>query len=75
MFAGRVRVSCSTSLFGSAFVQYNSQTDQLVTNVRLNWIYAPLSDVFLVYQERHDRARGVTLDRVVTVKVTRLFGF
>jgi len=75
VFGGRVRVSYSTRLFGSAFVQYNSQSNQLVTNVRLNWIYAPLSDVFLVYQERRDMTGGVTLDRVVTAKVTRLFAF
>jgi len=75
VFGGRVRVSYSTRLFGSAFVQYNSQSNQLVTNVRLNWIYAPLSDVFLVYQERRDLTNAVTLDRVVTAKITRLFAF
>ncbi|MBI2072203.1 MAG: hypothetical protein HYT81_04040, partial [Gemmatimonadetes bacterium] len=75
VFGGRVRVSYSTRLFGSAFVQYNSQSNQVVTNLRLNWIYAPLSDVFLVYQERRDVANHVTLDRVVTAKVTRLFAF
>lgn len=75
VFGGRIRVSYSTRLFGSAFVQYNSQSDQWVTNIRLNWIYAPLSDVFLVYQERRDPANRVTLDRVVTAKVTRLFAF
>ncbi len=75
VFGGRVRVSYSTRLFGSAFVQYNSQSDQLVTNVRLNWIYAPLSDVFLVYQERRALLNDVTLDRVVTAKITRLFAF
>lgn len=72
---GRVRVASSTRLFGSAFVQYNNQTEQLVTNVRLNWIYAPLSDVFLVLSERRDLAAGVVLDRAVTVKATRLFAF
>jgi len=75
VFGGRVRVSYSTRLSGSALVQYNSQSSQLVTNVRLNWIYAPLSDVFLVYQERQDLTNRVTLDRVVTAKVTRLFAF
>jgi hypothetical protein len=75
VFGGRVRVSSSTRLSGSAFVQYNSQSNQLVTNIRLNWIYAPLSDVYLVYQERRDMTNAVTLDRVVTAKVTRLFAF
>jgi len=34
-----------------------------------------LSDVFLVYQERRDLTNAVTLDRVVTAKITRLFAF
>jgi hypothetical protein len=71
----RVRVAYSTTLFGKASVQYNSQTGQMVTNVRLNWIYGPLSDLFLVYQERRDMAAHVVLDRIVTAKVTRSLAF
>ncbi|OGU09196.1 MAG: hypothetical protein A2W29_01050 [Gemmatimonadetes bacterium RBG_16_66_8] len=70
-----MRVASSTTLFGSGSVQYNSQTHQMVTNVRLNWIYAPLSDVFIVLQERRDLERHVVLDRALTLKATRLFGF
>ncbi len=72
---GRVRVAYSTTLFGKASVQYNGQTNQLVTNIRLNWIYGPLSDLFLVYQERRDMTTHVTVDRIVTAKVTRSLAF
>jgi hypothetical protein len=78
LFSGRLRYAHSTRFFASAFVQYNKSAELLVTNVRVNLIHAPLSDVFLVYTERRDMADGV-LDRlrgrVVTLKVTRLFGF
>lgn len=72
---GRVRVAYSTTLFGKASVQYNNQTGQLVTNVRFNWIYGPLSDFFLVYQERRDMVAHLVLDRIVTAKVTRSLAF
>ena len=56
-------------------MQYNHVTEQLVTNVRLNLIHAPLSDVFLVFSERRDTAAGDVLERAVTLKVTKLFAF
>ena len=46
-----------------------------VTNLRLRFIHAPLSDLFLVYTERRDVKDNVVLDRVVTAKVTKLFAF
>lgn len=71
---GRATYAFSTRLFASAFVQYNAVVDELVSNVRLNFIHAPLSDLFLVYTERRD-ADGALLDRLLSLKVTRLFAF
>jgi len=72
---GRLRFAASTRFFASAFVQYLTSTDELVSNVRLNYIHAPLSDVFLVYTERRDLdARSLT-ERVLTFKITRLMAF
>jgi hypothetical protein len=72
---GRIRYFYNTVLYASAYVQYNSATDHLVTNVRVNWMHAPLSDLFLVYTERRDRGNNAVLDRVVTAKVTRAVAF
>lgn len=72
---GRIRYGSSTRLFASAIVQYNSSNDHLVSNVRLNFIHAPLSDLFLVLTERRNLVTGEVLDRVVTVKLTRLLAF
>ena len=71
----RVRYSWSTALFGSAFVQYNAESKQLVTNARINFRYAPLSDVFLVYTDRRNQRTDVTNDRSVAIKATRLIAF
>jgi hypothetical protein len=77
VFGWRTRFAYSTDVFASAFVQYNTQSEQLITNVRLNWTYAPLSDVFVVFTMRRDMSdtgMGV-LDRSVTVKLTKLLSF
>ena len=73
--SARVRFAASTALFGSAFVQYNAETDQLVSNLRLDFRHAPLSDVFLVLVDRRHVPTGVTLERSVALKVTRLLAF
>jgi hypothetical protein len=72
---GRIQFAASTTLFGSGDVQYNSQTDELIANLRMNLIYAPLSDVFLVYTERRDTRDNLALERSVTAKVTKMFSF
>jgi hypothetical protein len=71
----RVSYAHSTRLYSSAFVQYNQALDQLVTNLRLNFIHAPLSDLFLVLTERRDLARDEVVERVLSLKMTRLLGF
>ncbi|MYH11179.1 MAG: carbohydrate binding family 9 domain-containing protein [Gemmatimonadales bacterium] len=75
VFGGRVDYGLSTKVFASAFVQYNAAEDQFVTNVRFNYLYSPLSDIFLVYTERRDLAAGMTVERVLAAKVSRSIGF
>ncbi|MEZ4415921.1 MAG: DUF5916 domain-containing protein [Gemmatimonadota bacterium] len=79
LYGGRLGYSRNTRTFLNAFVQYNTSADELVTNVRLNIIHAPLSDLFLVYSERRnlDPAPGDPrlINRLLTLKVTRLFAF
>lgn len=72
---GRLRYSWSTKLFGSAYVQYNTQSHSLVGNARLNYRWAPLSDIFVVYTERRNTDLDVRNERSVAVKVTRMVGF
>tara|TARA_B100001123_G_scaffold127735_3_gene148563 strand:- start:9166 stop:9309 length:144 start_codon:yes stop_codon:yes gene_type:complete len=47
----------------------------LLTDLRLNWIHAPLSDLYLVLTERRDTKAQQVLERLLTLKVTRLFQF
>jgi len=75
LYRAQLRYSQSTRLFLSGFVQFNQATDVMVTNLRLNWIHAPLSDVFLVFTERRDVESRTVLDRQISLKVTKLLSF
>ena len=49
----RIDVSFSKKLFLTSFIQYNNQIDNLSTNTRLQWRFAPVSDFFLVYSDNY----------------------
>ncbi len=73
----RWNMNFTTNLFLRAFVQWNSDTKQFLTNARLNFIHTPGSDLFIVYNETRD---GYELGygpkrRTLAVKFTYLFFF
>lgn len=51
LFGLRANVSFSTSLLTSAFVQYNSTGHLAATQVRLNYIFRSIDNIYLVYNE------------------------
>jgi hypothetical protein len=75
LYTARVKYAFSTRLYAGAFVQYNADADQLVTNARLRFVHAPLSDLFIVFTERRDAAADVVLERFFTLKLTRFVAF
>ncbi|MGB5236323.1 MAG: DUF5916 domain-containing protein [Flavobacteriaceae bacterium] len=46
-------ITFSKSIFWSTLVQYSNQRDNLGINSRLQWRFAPLSDLFLVYNDNY----------------------
>ncbi len=72
---GAIRYAWSTRLSGSAFLQYNRQTEQWVSNARLNFRHAPMSDVFLIFTDRRRAGMDGPQERSVALKVTRLVAF
>ncbi len=50
----RMEVTFSRSIFWTTLVQYSNQRENLGINSRLQWRYAPLSDLFLVYNDAYD---------------------
>jgi hypothetical protein len=59
----------------NAFFQYNTDTDQVSSNIRFNFIHHPLSDLYIVYNDRRDTSAGQLMERSVIVKLTNLFDF
>lgn len=49
----KMDVTFSKSLFWSTLVQYSNQRDNLGINSRLQWRYAPLSDLYIVYNDNY----------------------
>ncbi len=49
----RLDVTFTKSLFWSTLIQYSNQRDNLGINSRLQWRFAPLSDLFLVYNDNY----------------------
>ncbi|MEE2821413.1 MAG: DUF5916 domain-containing protein [Acidobacteriota bacterium] len=70
----RLTCSFSTDLFINALIQYNSTLQEISSNIRFNLIYKPLSDFFLVYNERRS-SRGEVKERALIAKLTYLFDF
>lgn len=46
-------ITFSKSIFWSTLIQYSNQRDNLGFNSRLQWRFAPLSDLFLVYNDNY----------------------
>jgi len=78
LFAFRVNWAFSTRLFLNTLFQYNSESNELSTNLRLNFIHSPGSDLFIVYNESRGRegedfSDGLpSRNREVILKFTRL---
>ena len=49
----KVDVTFTENLFWSTFVQYNEQIDNMNINMRLQWRYQPVSDIFVVYTDNY----------------------
>lgn len=70
----RLTWAFSTRMTTNALIQYNSLSDELLSNVRFNFIHRPGSDLYLVFtEERVEGADGWrTEDRGFVVKLTYL---
>ena len=53
LLSPKIDVTFNKSLFWSTLVQYSTQQDNLGLNSRLQWRFAPLSDLYLVYNDNY----------------------
>ena len=71
----RVLYAFTSNAFFNSFLQFNTTTNQLSANTRLNIIHRPLSDLYVVYNDLRDTTSGSLLQRELIVKFTNLFDF
>ncbi len=75
LVGARMVYGFSPRSFVNAFFQYNGSTHELSTNIRFNLTYRPLSDLYLVYNDRRDVRAGLPVERAFIVKLTNLLNF
>ncbi|MBI4474569.1 MAG: hypothetical protein HY646_18000, partial [Acidobacteria bacterium] len=71
----KVLYAFTSRAFLNTFLQYNAERHQFSSNIRFNIIHRPLSDIYVVFNERRDTRTGQVLDRGVIFKFTNLFNF
>jgi hypothetical protein len=60
-------------LFFTSFIQYNNQIDNLNLNLRFQWRFAPVSDLFIVYTENSFPADYHIKNRGLVIKLSYWF--
>ncbi len=53
LISPRLEITFSKSVFWNTLIQYSNQQDNLGINSRLQWRFAPLSDLFIVYNDNY----------------------
>ena len=71
----RVEYGFSTQAFVNALVQYNTDAREWSSNIRFNVIHRPLSDFYLVFNDRRDIDGRGLIDRAVIAKMTYMVAF
>lgn len=66
----RIDVTFSRKLFVTTFMQFNNQTDNVNLNARLQWRYAPVSDLFVVYTENYLPGSFGSKNRALVIKLS-----
>ena len=66
----RVDVTLSNKLFFTGFAQFNEQQKNMNLNLRLQWRYQPVSDLFIVYTDNYLPEPFSVKNRALVLKLT-----
>ncbi|MCC5932303.1 MAG: carbohydrate binding family 9 domain-containing protein [Cyclobacteriaceae bacterium] len=66
----RIDLTLSKDLFITTFFQYNNQINNININTRLQWRYAPVSDLFIVYTENYFPSTFASKQRALVMKLS-----
>jgi hypothetical protein len=76
--SNRILYAFTTDLFVKSYIQWNNLEERFSANFLFGWEYRPGSDLYLVYNEIHDRFDSphlVPRDRILMLKLTYNFRF
>jgi len=69
----KLDVTFTEKFFWTTFVQYNEQMDNVNVNMRIQWRYQPVSDIYLVYTDNFIPGSQTSRNRAVVLKMTYWF--
>ena len=69
----KLDLTLTDKLFITTFAQYNDQIDNFNLNVRFQWRFAPVSDLFIVYTENSTASDFTNKNRGLAVKISYWF--
>ncbi|MDE3741390.1 DUF5916 domain-containing protein [Maribacter polysaccharolyticus] len=70
LLSQNINITFNKSLFWSTLVQYSTQQDNFGLNSRLQWRFAPLSDLYLVYNDNYFVNTFAPRIRTINLKFT-----
>ncbi|MDF0708895.1 DUF5916 domain-containing protein [Flagellimonas okinawensis] len=70
LISPKIDLTFTKSVFWSTLIQYSNQLDNLGFNSRLQWRFAPLSDLFLVYNDNYFVNSFMPRNRSINLKLT-----
>jgi len=73
LISPRVEINFSRSLFWTTFVQYNTQWDNFNINSRIQWRFAPMSDLYIVYTDNYAVEFWGPKQRALVIKLNYWF--
>ena len=69
----RIDLTFTDNLFLTTNVQYNNQINNLNVNIRLQWRFAPVSDLFVVYSDNSYPEDFENKNRGLAIKISYWF--
>ena len=66
----KLDITFTDKLFLTTFMQYNEQLNNTNLNIRFQWRYKPVSDLFLVYTDNYYANTREVRNRALVLKLT-----
>ena len=73
LFGPSLDLTFTNKLFITTFIQYNDQTDNINVNLRFQWRFAPVSDLFIVYTNNSYPENFQIKDKALVAKISYWF--